>query len=299
MKLYETPKTFADLEKGDIVYAVVNGQVMEVKLVDYTTIYDLGINENLTIGSKSVYHFVTADGTKIVVDYDAFRDYKVPRFYATLDLLRDNGFHTYIKWDYGCPSSYYNNKENMDARERFINTIKSKYDLEFTGKYCFRLYFISAKTKQITELNFPTFTDNGDGDLEISHCGHHYGDIYDLLDSGRFYRTRQECQMGYKPKVVRFNNTEKKKVYCVFIEKNWVSEEYSDVTNIFDNEKSAISALQDLKNDFAEEIADKWGEDIFNDENYEITDEPKHFQCLDENNGYNFEVWVFEKEIEQ
>lgn len=291
MKLYDVPKTFADLEKGDIVYATINGQIMEVKLVDYKTIYDLNITKKLEIKDSSYYKFITPNGEEIVVTYEMFRDSAV-HFYATLDLLRDNGFHTYIKWNYG-------SIDNMDARTRFINAIKKKYDLEFTGVYCFRLYFTSAKTKQITELNFPTFTDNGDEDFEISHCGSHYGSIYDLLESGRCYRTRQDCKMAYTPKVVRFNNTEKKKVYCVFIERNWVSEEYNDVTNIFDNEKSAIFALQSMKNDFAEEIADKWEEDIYNNENYEITDEPKHFQCLDENNGYNFELWVLEKEVEK
>lgn len=89
-----------------------------------------------------------------------------------------------------------------------------------------------------------------------------------------------------------------KNVYILFIESDWFNQEpYSDVIDVFESEQDAIDALKEYKEDFAEKHKEKYNETITDNENYEVTDEPKHFGCLDEGMGHNYELWVFEKTI--
>lgn len=251
MKLYEIPKTYADLEIGDIVYVVVNGEIMQAKLKEYKTIYNLGITETLEINDKSYYIFITPNGLEIKVTYNSYRGkdaVSTPQMYATLELLRQNGFHTELQWDYGYPGNSYNCKTNADARKRFINAVSKKYGISMFGSpYCFRLYFNSKKTKQIKELNFPTFTDDGCGDLYVSHCGNDYGYIEDLLESG-YYPTKEDCERNYTPKVLTFNDDKpQKKIFVVttdFADNDLFGNIFLEV---FENEKNAKLAFSKEK----------------------------------------------------
>ena len=83
----------------------------------------------------------------------------------------------------------------------------------------------------------------------------------------------------------------KKMVYVLFIENSWVNEEYSDVIDVFNNEQDAQRALQQEKTEFFSALDKEDYPDL------DITDNTNHFQCLDENMGNNFELWVFEKEL--
>lgn len=89
-----------------------------------------------------------------------------------------------------------------------------------------------------------------------------------------------------------------KKVYVLFTENSWRGiEEYSDVIDVFENESDAIKALEEEKNEFIEDNKEDFGEDVSKNPYYDVTDRPTHFQCLDEGMGYNYELWVLEKDL--
>lgn len=99
-------------------------------------------------------------------------------------------------------------------------------------------------------------------------------------------------------KIINKENTMTKNVYILFVESNWFNQEpYSDVISVFENEQDAIDALKEYKEDFANKHKERYDETITNNEHYEVTDEPKHFACLDEGMGDNYELWVLEKPL--
>lgn len=300
MKLYETPQTFADLENGDILYTTINGQIMQAKLKEHKTIYDLTINEKLAIGKNSYYIFVTPNGLEFTIDEEYFygRTSKgyAPKMYLTLESLRKN--ENKLKWDYGSVSIYCQDEVNADARKRFINAVIQKYGITMHGScYCFRLYYNSKKTKQVTELNFPTFTDFGDGDLLISHCYNEYGFLYEMLDGG-YYATKEDCERNFIPNVLTFNDendkpikeTLKKKVYVVTSDYSHPDLFGNDYLGVFENENDAHDA-------FAKEklkVINSLEEDRID---YEVNyDSDELFSCSDKD-GMMFRVLLTEKEL--
>lgn len=211
MKLYDKPKCLADLEKGDIVYTLINGEITQAKLVGFRKEYELKINEGLEMGDRSYYEFITPTGFQFkITRKDACS--RTNEVFATYDDLRANGNFNNLQWNYGCLDCYGSgNKENQDARLRFINKVKEKYQIEFSGKYCFHVYFNSKRTKQVTELHFPELVEyDSTDDLYISHCGSEYGFLGEMLESGRFFRTEEECERAYRPKIVTFEEPKKK-----------------------------------------------------------------------------------------
>ena len=87
-----------------------------------------------------------------------------------------------------------------------------------------------------------------------------------------------------------------KKVYIVAVESFWDnSEEYYDVLDVFKHRNDAIKALKEYKDDFIKNHSEDIAEvDV---ENRNITDTDTHYQFLDEGMGWNYELFIIEKEL--
>lgn len=207
MRIYETPKCLADLEKGDVVYTIVNGEITQAKLIGFRKEYELEINEGLEMGDKSYYDFITPKGFQFRVNRSDVRNHRNEVFASYEDLRANKGYDN-LQWNYGCLDCYGSgNWENKEARLRFIRKVKEKYGVEFSGAYCFHIYYNSKKTQAVTALNFPKLVELSDkDDLYISHGGNEYGFLGEMLASGRYFRTKEECERAYRPKIVTFDD---------------------------------------------------------------------------------------------
>ena len=90
------------------------------------------------------------------------------------------------------------------------------------------------------------------------------------------------------------------KVFVVYEEKNWDSEEYADVVNVYSDKEKAVAELKELKDQFLQEneelIKELTTEKVYKGM-LDMTDKDTYFQCLDNGMGHNYELWVIEKEL--
>lgn len=205
MKLFEVPRTIADLEIGDIVYIRQNGKIKQAKLVAYKTYYNLEprsypmsrVYAGLEIKENSEYRFVTPDAMEYVVNGSTYCGRKTPVYYTINDVKNDNQM-----------SFYYSNEENCKQAYRSLcKAMSKKIGCNIINDYFITLYDI--RNEQICEHQWGSFIDdNGTIKLKfIRRNGNRWEDVYHSIDSlldTSYYTTKEECAEDYEPNVMTF-----------------------------------------------------------------------------------------------
>lgn len=205
MKLFETPKAIADLEVNDIVYVYQDNQVKQAKLIDSKTHYKLESQpcngystydyQGVQIGLKSEYKFVTPDGKEIIVNKDNSAYQKSP-IYFTINDLRD---------DKSMPFRYQREKDCQQAYQKLVERMKNYFCVPLKD-YKINLYDI--RQDQICEHTWREFMVHGDEIFLEFYSPQRRKDVwlnaFELIDSGKYYTTKQECGEHYEPKVMTF-----------------------------------------------------------------------------------------------
>ena len=209
MKLYDTPKAIVDLQVGDIVYTIVNGQIMQARVADFNVAYNIH-NEGITIidsqhykgGEKkeTYYHFDLPTGG-MICKTPKYGE-RTPDIYLSVEDARND---KPLGWEYGyCDTYGRGNKDNQDALERFKQYMKKTYGVFFKSGGYFLFFYNNKRTQQVTEVAFNCIYDDNTGDIKISHCDGEYGYLGLKIDENKYFATRAECEQAYKPKVLMF-----------------------------------------------------------------------------------------------
>lgn len=211
MKLYDKPKSIVDLEIGDIVYTIVNGQIMQARVADFNVAYDIH-SEGITIIDKrqyqggekkeTYYHFDLPTGGMIhkTPKYGE----RTPDIYLSIEDARNDKA---LDWQYGYCNTYgRGNKDNQDALEKFKQYMRKTYGVFFKSGGYFLFFYNNKRTQQVTEVAFNCIYDDNTGDIKISHCDGEYGYLGVKIDEDKYFATRAECEQAYKPKVLTFDD---------------------------------------------------------------------------------------------
>lgn len=215
MKLYETPKAIVDLQKGDIVYTIVNGQIMQARVADFKVAYDIHSEGIKIIDSQ---HYKGGEKKDTYYDFDLPTGgmiHKTPKYgertpdiYLSVEDARNDKA---LEWQYGyCDTYGRGNKDNQDALERFKQYMKKNYGSFFKSGGYLLFFYNNKRTQQVTEVAFNCIYDDNTGDIKISHCDCEYGYLGARINDNIYFATRAECEQAYKPKVLMFDEPEKK-----------------------------------------------------------------------------------------
>lgn len=251
MKLYNNPKAIVDLQVGDIVYTIVNGQIMQARVADFSVAYDIH-SEGITIIDKRQYQggekketyycFDLPNGTTMLKTpkYDE----RTPDIYLSVEDARNGNA---LEWQYGYCNTYgRGNKDNQDALERFKQYMKGTFGLEFHRGGYFLFYYNSKRTQQVTEVAFNCIYDQNTGDVKISHTDCEYGYLGGMLfDEKKWFATRAECEQAYRPKVLMFDEPEKElpQDHFIVFKRFFENQEFAndELVGIYNNENEAVA----------------------------------------------------------
>ena len=89
---------------------------------------------------------------------------------------------------------------------------------------------------------------------------------------------------------------ENKELFVLTEERNWAgNEEYFDVLGVYDTKEQAEMVLAEIKGNFLREEKDVI--DRIPQSQRDITDNPKHYQFLDEGMGYYYELSICKRTL--
>lgn len=250
MKLYNTPKSIADLQAGDIVYTIINGQIMQARVADFNVAYDIYSNGIRILDSRqyqggekkeTYYQFDLPTGGRICKTPKYGE--RTPDIYLSVEDARNNKA---LEWQYGYCDTYGNgNKDNQDALERFKRFMIMVYGIHFKDGGWFVFFYNNKRTQQVTEIAFNCIYDQNMGDVRISHCSSDYGCLGEKIEDKIYFATRTECEQAYKPKVLMFDAPEEKlpQDHFIVFKRFFENQEFAndELVGIYDNLNEAVA----------------------------------------------------------
>lgn len=222
MRIYETPKCLADLEKGDIVYTIFNGEITQAKVIAFRKIFRVrGFSGKVEIANtinnskekwanktSSYITFITPKGDKFTKNFNSSNQ-ELPYIYNSLEDLRNKPKygHTYLETNYSSRVS----KDADTELAKFIGNLKRmlpNVKISEKGEICLWRSFRG----KVEELDFDLVV--FDSEKEGFEIGHNncigdnsiWGNFYDLINKKRYFTTQEECYTYTMPKVVTFED---------------------------------------------------------------------------------------------
>lgn len=262
MKLYDKARCLADLEKGDVVYTFVNGKYTQAKVIAYKKFFHLN-NDSIKMeeyldntNNKSYVDFITPNGEKFRKFFEQYYESK-PYIYNSLEELRtDSGgcSSNRIKANYGYLDTYgRGDGVNEHALRLFVLNLRELVDkdAQVYEDGTLGLWRNNNTKARVEEIKFDVFVDDSEyGMLQVGYYNTYkdskvWGAYDNLIASGRYFTTYDECYEETMPKVETFENVKPELpqdhfiVYKRFFEgQEFVNDE---LVGIYDNQNESIA----------------------------------------------------------
>lgn len=250
MKLFRNPRAIVDLQVGDIVYMIVNGQITQARVADFSVVYDIHSNALSIVTERQYSHgekkqtfyvFDLPDGTTILKT-PKYRE-NTPDIYLSVEDARND---KKLEWQYGYYDTLFRgNKDNQSALDMLKQYMKESYGLDWHRGGYFLFYYNKKSTQQVTEVAFNCIYDENMGDIRISHGSSEYGFLGERIDDKKFFATRAECERAYQPKVVMFDElkVELPQDHYIVYKRFFENQEFAndELVGIYDNKNEAVA----------------------------------------------------------
>lgn len=199
MKLYDTPELITELEKDDIVYAVVNDEITEARVVDYVYNYIIS-QSSITVTRNSYIKVETANGHLITTGPDL----RNIDFYNSVDDLIYNQHR--LAWWSGHVNLYKEgNEQNIKELVDFINAIENQYGIKQEGS---EFVFHTIYKNQVVDILSDKVIEKCGSEISFSDNN---GDMQTLseLKAKKIFPSIKECVEDYDFKIVKFDDEKK------------------------------------------------------------------------------------------